>query len=75
MNWKTIFGQVERMSFKRITMGETCSSRPFAKMVEKFKQKQEMRWAIGKCIKISPTHQHNIDEDIILQKVGGVSKT
>jgi hypothetical protein len=40
MNWQTILGQVERMSSKRITMGETCSSRPFAKMVEKFKQKQ-----------------------------------
>jgi hypothetical protein len=33
-----------------------------------------MRWEIGKCIKINPTHQHNIDEDINLQKVRGETK-
>jgi hypothetical protein len=27
-----------------------------------------MKWAIEKCIKINPIHQHNIDEDINLQK-------
>lgn len=39
-------------------------------MVEKFKQNRVTRWVIGKNIKISPTHQLNIDEDINLQKVG-----
>jgi hypothetical protein len=34
-----------------------------------------MRWEIGKHIKIRPTHQHNVDEDINLQKAGGESKT
>jgi hypothetical protein len=29
-----------------------------------------MRWAIEKCTKINPIHQHNVDEDINLQKVG-----
>jgi len=30
-----------------------------------------MRWAIEKDIRISPIHQHSVDEDINLQKVGG----
>jgi hypothetical protein len=33
------------------------------------------RWAIGKCIKINPIHQHNVDEDINFQKVKGERKT
>jgi hypothetical protein len=34
-----------------------------------------MKWEIGKRIKISPTHKHNLDENIIFQKVKGESKT
>ncbi len=30
-----------------------------------------MRWAIKKHIRINPIHQHSVDEDINLQKVGG----
>jgi hypothetical protein len=29
-----------------------------------------MKWEIGKCIRISPTHQHNDDDGINLQKSG-----
>jgi hypothetical protein len=34
-----------------------------------------MKWEIGKHMKISPTHQHNLDEDINFQKVKGEIKT
>ncbi len=30
-----------------------------------------MRWAIEKHTRINPIHQHSVDEDINLQKVGG----
>jgi hypothetical protein len=39
------------MSSERIIMGEACSSRPFAKMVEKFKQKQGHKIGNRKHIK------------------------
>ncbi len=29
------------------------------------------RWAIRKCIKINPIHQHRVDEDINLQRGWG----
>lgn len=39
-------------------------------MVEKFEWEQGHKWAIKKHIKISPKHQHKIDENINFQKVG-----
>jgi hypothetical protein len=44
-------------------------------MVEKFKQKQGHEMGNRKRIKINLAHQHKVDEDINLQKVGGERKT
>jgi hypothetical protein len=44
------------------------------KMVEKFEQECGHKWEIKKCIKINPTHQHNDDDGINLQKRGMKAK-
>lgn len=43
-------------------------------MVEKFEQECGHKWEIKKCIKINPTHQHNDDDGINLQKRGMKAK-
>jgi hypothetical protein len=40
-------------------------------MVKKFEEEGGHNMGNRKVHKISPIHQHNIDEDINLQKVGG----
>jgi hypothetical protein len=50
-------------------MGEAHSFKSFAENGQKvLSVNMGMKWAIEKCIKINPIHQHNIDEDINLQK-------
>jgi hypothetical protein len=64
-NWQAIFGQMERMSPERVIVGEARSFKPFT---ENGCKSVAMKWEIGKRMRISPTHQHNDDDGINLQK-------